>query len=97
MYSGVQSTVNVASEIMYEPVKSVHESKEMKGANCGTRKEPSCHVPEQTKKAQRISVRMACMSAETQQTSWDLSVLSIFVPNLKTPPCPHTTSAVTGN
>ena len=85
VYNGVlQSTVNVASEIMYEPVKPVRESKEMKGAECGALKEPSCHVPEQTEKPQCTSVRMTCVLAETQHTSWDLNVcLHYFYPILK--------------
>jgi len=84
MYSGVmQSTVTVASESLHEPVNPMHESKEMKGADCGKLKAPSCHLPGQTEKPWHISARMACMLAETQRISWDLSATSLFVPDLK--------------
>jgi len=70
VYSGVmQSTVIAASESLYEPVNPMHESEEMKGADGGKLKAPSCHLPGQTEKPRRISVTMACTLAETQQTS----------------------------
>ena len=65
----MQSTVSVASESLYEPVNPMHESKQMKEADCGKLKAPSCHLPGQTEKPRRISVRMDCTLAETQQTS----------------------------
>jgi hypothetical protein len=50
-YSGVmQSTVNVASESLYESVNPMCESKEIKGADCGALKAPFCHLPGKTEK-----------------------------------------------
>jgi hypothetical protein len=51
VYSGVmQSTVSVASDSLYEPVNPMRESKEMKGADWGKLKAPSCHLSRQTEK-----------------------------------------------